>query len=78
MSCDGGLHGGREHGHPILGAFAVPDDDQVRREVDVLDPEACAFEQAQAGAIEEQRQEARDALEVLEDGPNLVAGHDDG
>lgn len=78
MSCEGGLHGGREHGDPILGALAVPDDDQVRREVDILDPEACAFEQAQAGAVEEQRQAAGDALEVLEDGSNLVAGHDDG
>ena len=78
MPCEGGLHGGREHRDPILGALAVPDDDEVRREVDVLDAEARAFEQAQAGAVEEQRHETGNAVEVLEDGPDLVAGHDDG
>ena len=46
------LHGGGEHRDPILGALAVADDDQVGAEVDVLDAEARAFEQAQAGAIE--------------------------
>ena len=72
------LHGRREHRDPILGALAVPDDDQVGSEVDVLDAQARAFEQAQAGAVEEQGQEARDAVEVLEDGTDLVAGQDDG
>ena len=62
----------------LLRPLAVADDDQVCREVNVLDAEARAFEQAQAGTVEEQRQEAREAVEVLEDGPDLVARHDDG
>jgi hypothetical protein len=37
---------GREHGDPILIALAATDDDLVSREVDVLDPEATALEDA--------------------------------
>jgi hypothetical protein len=72
------LHSRREHRDPILGPLAVPDDDQVGSEVDVLDAEARTFEQAQAGAVEEQGHETRDAVEVLEDSTDLVACHDDG
>ena len=41
-----GLDGRREHRDPILRPLAVPDDDQVCLEVDVLDAQAGAFEQA--------------------------------
>ena len=40
------LGDGREHGDPILIALAATDDDLVSREVDVLDPEATALEDA--------------------------------
>jgi hypothetical protein len=72
------LDRGRQHRDPILRPLAIADGDEVGREVDVLDAEARAFEQAQAGTVEEQGQEARDAVEVLEVGPDLVARHDDG
>lgn len=49
---EGGLGHGRQDGDAILGALPVADDDLVHREVDVLDAQAAAFEQAQPGAVE--------------------------
>ena len=72
------LGGPRQHRDAVLGALAVPDDDEVRREVDVLDAQVRGFEKAEAGAIEEQRHEARHALELLEHGPDLVTREHDG
>jgi hypothetical protein len=40
------LGDGREHCDPILISLAATDDDLVSREVDVLDPEATALEDA--------------------------------
>ena len=54
----------------------LPFHDQVGPEVDVLDAQARTFEQAQAGAVEQQDQEVGDAAEVLQDGSDLVPGHD--
>jgi hypothetical protein len=78
MPCQLTLHGGRQHRNAILRSLAVSDDDEVRPEVDVVDAEACAFEQTQARTVEEQRHEPGNAREMLKDGAHLVAGHDDG
>ncbi len=43
---EGVLGHGRQDGEAILGVLAVPDDDLVHNEVDVLDSQAAAFEQA--------------------------------
>ena len=50
---EGRLGHGWQDGDAILGTLTVADDDLVRSEVDVLDSQAGAFEQAQPGTIEE-------------------------
>lgn len=67
------------------GDVAVPDEFLNRADVVLVFEQAgrervpaLTFESAQAGTVETQGQEARDVLEVLEDGPNLIARHDDG
>jgi hypothetical protein len=45
-------HGGQD-GDAVFGALGVADDDLIHREVDVLDSQAAAFEQAQSGAVEQ-------------------------
>ena len=52
----------RQHDDAVLAALAVAHDDHLAHEIDILDAQAHAFEQAHAGAIEEARQQARDAL----------------
>jgi hypothetical protein len=39
MLCQRGFHRLRRHGDAVLGALAVPDDDLVRFEVDVMNAE---------------------------------------
>ena len=63
---------------PVLRPFAVADDDEVGPEIDVLHSQARALEEAQAGPVEEQHEEAWHGVEVLENVPHLVACHDDG
>ena len=55
-----------------------PDDDLVHLEVDVLDSQATAFEQAQAGAIEKGGHEPGRAVQLGDHRAHLVAGEDDG
>lgn len=51
----------RQHDDAILAAFAVAHDDDLAHEIDVLDAQAYAFEQAHSGAVEQPAQQARDA-----------------
>lgn len=53
------LAGGRQHGDAVLLSLAVPHDDLVALEVDVLDAHAPALEQAQPAAVEEGAHEQR-------------------
>ena len=57
-----GLDGVGQHRGAILVALAAPHEDLVAAEVDVLDAQAAALEQAQAGAVEQGRHQARHAL----------------
>ena len=41
---------GRQHGHPILLALTIPDDDFTAAKVEILDAQLEAFEQSQPGA----------------------------
>src|SRR6059058_4423025 len=68
----------RQHSHSVLAPFAVADRDLVRREIDVLDPQAAAFEESEPRAVEEQRHQAGRAIQLLEDRPDLLAGEDRG
>jgi hypothetical protein len=47
-------------------------------EVNVLDPEAGTLQQAQAGTVEQDCHETRDAAHPLKDGSGLFAGQHDG
>ncbi len=69
--------GGGQHRHAILGAFAGAHRDLVAPEVHVLHPQAQGFEQPQAGAIQEQRREARGSVERVDDDLHLRAGQHD-
>jgi hypothetical protein len=70
--------GGRQHGHPILATLAVPHDELVRVEIDILDAQAGALEQAQARTVHQHGHQPGRAFESLEEGADLVAGEDDG
>ena len=48
-----GLDRRRQHRHAILAAFAVADDDLVRREVNVLHAQVTAFQQAKPRTVQE-------------------------
>jgi len=43
----------RKHGRAVLVAFAATDDNLVRAEIDVLDPQATALEHAQPRPVEQ-------------------------
>src|SRR5262245_64212548 len=66
-----------KHRDPILVALAAANDDLVRGEVDVLDPEPAAFEDPEPGSIEQAGHETRHALEPIEDGSDLFTAEDD-
>jgi len=72
-----GFHNGRQHGHSILVPLATADGQLVPREVDILHPEVRAFEQPQAGAVEEHGHQAGHAVHLEEEGPNLLPGEHD-
>src|SRR5262245_66605802 len=61
-----------KHRDPILVALAAANDDLVRGEVDVLDPEPAAFEDPEPGSIEQAGHETRHALEPIEAGSGLL------
>lgn len=69
-----GLHSAWQHRDPIPVAFAAAHGDLVSGEVDVLDSEAGAFEQAKAGAVQQNRHQPRRPLKFSDDGAHLVPG----
>jgi hypothetical protein len=75
---EGPLGHGWQDGDAILGALTISDDDLVRSEVDVLDSQAGAFEQAQPGTIEEGSHKPGRAVQLEDDRAHLVAGQNDG
>jgi len=67
---------GRERCGPILVALSCSNDDLISGEVDVLGSEPSALEQTETGAIEQERHEPVSAMELAEDGSQLVTGED--
>lgn len=67
-----------QHGASILIAFALADGDLIQREIEILDPQAQAFEHPQPGPVENQTDQAVGAVEVAENVPGFVAGEHDG
>ncbi len=77
VASQGILHGGGQHGDAVLLPFAVPDEQLVGAEVDVFGPQAQGFEQAQAGAVEQRRDQEIGAGEALQDLAHFGAAQDD-
>lgn len=70
--------GGRKHGNAILHPFAIPDGDLPAIEIQILNPQAKAFHQAQSAAIE---QAGHNLIIRRKDGkqfPDLIFGKDGG
>jgi len=71
---------GRLGKHRAAVAVALPlaDEDLVPAEVDVLDPQAARFEDAETGAVHQRGHQARRAIHALEDQADLVGRQNDG
>ena len=65
----------RKQRHAVLLAFTVPNHDLVQSEVGVLDAQSGAFEEPQAGAVEQHRHQPRCPLQFGEHPRHLVAAH---
>jgi hypothetical protein len=66
------LHRRREHRDTVSAAFAAADRDVVSAEVEVLNAKLKALEQTQAAAVEQQRDQVRHAIEMIQDAADLV------
>ena len=73
-----GSHDGGQHRHAVAVALAGAHDDLIGGEVHVLHPEAGTLEQTQPCAVEQDGHEPRRALELSDDGTNLLTSQDDG
>lgn len=62
-----------QHGHAILATLAIAHRDLPRGEIDILDPQAHAFHQAHAGAVEQPQHQARGAIQPRQHGPTSAA-----
>jgi len=67
-----------EHGDAVFFAFAIANDDAVLFEVYILDAQTQAFDEAQAGAVEDFGHELVSAGEGVEDAQGFVFGEDGG
>jgi hypothetical protein len=77
VSSEIGFHDRWKHRHAILIALATADHDLVPREVNVLDAQAAAFEQTQAGPVEQRRHEPWHAGQRSQHRGDLFAGQND-
>ena len=68
---------GRERRDSVLVAFAGANDDLVPPEIDVFHPKPSAFQETQAGTIEQDGHEAGSATELTDDRPHFVTGEYD-
>jgi len=73
-----GLRDRGQNGQAIPISLPTADGDLAAPEVDVLHPEPGAFEQPQAGAVEQRRHEPVNPLELADHDANFVAGEHDG
>ena len=50
-----GPYDGRKEGHPVAISLPAPDDDLIRRELEILDAQPRALQEAKAGPVEKDR-----------------------
>src|SRR4051794_33972100 len=67
----------REQRDALAHAFALADGDLPVTKVDILNPQAKAFEQAQATPVEEMGHEAIVAFEIRQDSARFDSGEND-
>lgn len=60
----------------IFSALSVVDEDLVAGKIDVFDPKARAFEEAEASTVKKGRHESGYAFHMAEDGARLVTAQD--
>ena len=70
-------HGCRQHGHPVLATLSVAHGDLIALEVHVFDPQAQAFQQPHAGAVQQCAHQARGPVEFVQDRIDFLAGQHD-
>jgi hypothetical protein len=68
----------REHGHAVLRALTVTDDDFIAGAIEVLHAQSQTLHQAQSSAIHERSHEPFVVGELREDRLDFVARHDHG
>src|SRR6478672_8917698 len=61
------------HRHPILASLSAAHANFAADEIEVLDPESQALEQAESGTVQEQSDQVCDALELIEHPSHLSA-----
>ncbi len=71
---EGGVQCLGQHRDPVLGAFAIADHDQGLGEIQVFDPEADTFGEAQAAAVEQLAHQLIGEGEEAEDGFDFIFG----
>ena len=69
---------GGQDGHPVLSSLSVADDQLLAGEVHVLDAQAAALQQAEAGPVHQGRHEPRRTAHAAQHGDDLVAGEHHG
>jgi len=62
----------------VLVAFPFTDDDLVRAEIDIFDPQPATFEHSEASPVQEGGHQVWRPVQVREDCLDLVAAQDDG
>src|SRR5207247_9182059 len=73
-----GLRGRGEDGQAIPISLPTANGDLAAPEVDVLHPEPGAFEQAEAGAVEQRRREPVNTLQLADHDADFVGGEYEG
>ena len=72
-----GFGRGGKYGDPVLVPFALPHGDLAVAEVDVLDPQGQAFEEAETGAVHQRGGDEVLSRQMAENLRNLIPGEDD-
>src|SRR6266567_8275370 len=77
VGAERGPERGGEHGHAVLPSLSIAHDDLAAGHVHVLDAQAAAFHESQAGAVEEAGHEPGSPLDPGDDRVHLRACEDD-
>ena len=68
----------RKHGAAVLRPFPFANDEESRREVDVLDPQSQRLQKTQTSSVENRGDEPRRALHRRKQRPYFFARENDG